>query len=363
MAIKITDRVRETSTTAGTGTFTLAGAVSGSQTFAAALSNGDMVPYCAVDTDTGAWEVGLGTYTTNTLARTKIYASSNSDAAVAWTAGTRDVFVTMPAEHISAQRVTDGGATAPTATDDSAHGHIAYQSLWLMGVSGEYYRCVGDTPTAAVWSHHGEVTIRAVVNGNSFNQLGGYGVGTATERNASLTDTAAWFDYAFGAVNTASCIGGAGYRTQWAYSAGIGFGEAGNAYACEVKSGALGTTTDATPAYIYPNDDSREGWFVNPSSAMEFDVRVVAWDDAGEVTKAWRITGLIKRGAAGSPAIVGTPTVTVIAADTGTSGWDAVVAADVIGATGEGLLVQVTGAAATTIQWGARIASMQVIAL
>jgi hypothetical protein len=97
MALTISDRIKETSNTTGTGTYTLAGAVTGFETFTANLSNSDTTYYCC--TDNTDFEVGLGTFTTSgtTLARTTILASSNSNNAVSWGAGTRTVFCTLPA--------------------------------------------------------------------------------------------------------------------------------------------------------------------------------------------------------------------------------------------------------------------------
>src|SRR6056300_1951870 len=97
MALVISDRVKETTTTSGTGTYTLGGAVTGFETFTANLSDGDTTYYAC--TDNTDFEVGLGTFTASgtTLARTTILASSNSGSAVDWGAGTRTVFCTLPA--------------------------------------------------------------------------------------------------------------------------------------------------------------------------------------------------------------------------------------------------------------------------
>ena len=97
MALVISDRIKETSTTTGTGTLTLGGAVTGFETFTANLSNSDTTYYCC--TDNTDFEVGLGTFTSSgtTLARTTILASSNSNNAVNWSSGTRTVFCTLPA--------------------------------------------------------------------------------------------------------------------------------------------------------------------------------------------------------------------------------------------------------------------------
>src|SRR6056300_1954184 len=96
MALVVNDRVKETSTTTGTGTFTLAGAVLGFETFSTAIGNTNTTYYSIVNED-GEFEVGLGTVGAGTLARTTIISSSNSDAAVDFSAGTKDVFCTLPA--------------------------------------------------------------------------------------------------------------------------------------------------------------------------------------------------------------------------------------------------------------------------
>ena len=97
MALVVKDRVQETSTTTGTGTFTLAGAVTGFQSFSA-IGDGNTTYYAIVGS--AEWEVGLGTYTSSgtTLSRDTILESSNGGTAVNFSAGTKNVFVTYPAE-------------------------------------------------------------------------------------------------------------------------------------------------------------------------------------------------------------------------------------------------------------------------
>ena len=97
MALVLADRVKETSTTTGTGTYTLAGAVTGFESFGS-IGNGNTTYYaCTFGSD---FEVGIGTYTASgtTLARTTILQSSNSDNAVNWGSGTKTLFCTQPAE-------------------------------------------------------------------------------------------------------------------------------------------------------------------------------------------------------------------------------------------------------------------------
>lgn len=87
MAFKLPNRILETTITTGTGTYTLAGAVSGYKTFASEMSNADTCFYFA---SAGAdYEFGYGTYSASTLARTTVLGSSNADAAVSWAAGTK----------------------------------------------------------------------------------------------------------------------------------------------------------------------------------------------------------------------------------------------------------------------------------
>lgn len=98
MALTLADRVKDTTTTTGTGTVTLSGtAPSGFQNFSV-IGNGNSTYYTIAG---GAeWEVGIGTYTSSgtTLSRTTVLASSNSGSLVDFSAGTKDVFVTLPAE-------------------------------------------------------------------------------------------------------------------------------------------------------------------------------------------------------------------------------------------------------------------------
>lgn len=97
MALVIKDRVQETTTTTSTGSYSLAGAKAGFQSFSV-IGDGNTCYYACTDgTD---FEIGVGTYTSSnsTLARTTILESSNSDAAVNWGSGSKDIFVTYPAD-------------------------------------------------------------------------------------------------------------------------------------------------------------------------------------------------------------------------------------------------------------------------
>jgi hypothetical protein len=99
MPLVVKDRVKVTTTTTGTGTITLGSAASGFQSFSV-IGDGNTTFYAIVDPAAGTWEVGIGTYTASgtTLSRTTILESSSGGTAINFAAGTKDVFVTYPAE-------------------------------------------------------------------------------------------------------------------------------------------------------------------------------------------------------------------------------------------------------------------------
>ena len=136
MAFVVADRVKETTTTTGTGTITLGGAEPNFITFTSALSDGDTTYYAIVDDTNLAFEVGLGTFTASgtTLARTTVLASSNSGSAVNLQAGTKDVFINYPAGksvflNASNQLVINGTAVTATAAE------INYLDITTLGTS------------------------------------------------------------------------------------------------------------------------------------------------------------------------------------------------------------------------------------
>ena len=136
MALLLKDRVKETTATTGTGDITLAGAVDGFQTFGAVLANADTTYYAISHRDSNEWEVGLGTYDSSagTIARTTVLESSSSGSAVSFTSGTKDIFITLPAEKavaldsndvLSVGNITTSGYLRGPATftiDPAAHG-------------------------------------------------------------------------------------------------------------------------------------------------------------------------------------------------------------------------------------------------
>lgn len=112
MVFKYFDRVKETSTTTGTGNITLGGAVSQFQAFSSRYSDTDNMYYLIADQNGTAWEVGVGTYNSsgNTLSRTTVLESSNSDSAVNFTSGSLYVSVVFAASSFVSSTIASGSA-------------------------------------------------------------------------------------------------------------------------------------------------------------------------------------------------------------------------------------------------------------
>ena len=109
MAFVLNDRVKETSTSTGTGTINLAGAEIGFESFVAGVGSTNNTFYCISHDGTAEFEVGIGTVTDatpDTLSRDTIISSSNSDNAVNFTAGTKTVFCTYPAKRAPSASMT-----------------------------------------------------------------------------------------------------------------------------------------------------------------------------------------------------------------------------------------------------------------
>ena len=166
MPLVVKDRVKETTTTTGTGTYTLAGASTGFQSFSV-IGNGNTTYYAV--TDNVNWEVGIGTYTSSgtTLSRDSVLASSNGGNAVNWGAGTKDIFVTYPAER---------SITGPsTATDnavvrfDTTDGTIVQNSGVTIDDSNNMTGVVALTTTGVVTVPAGTNTAPAITTAGDTN--------------------------------------------------------------------------------------------------------------------------------------------------------------------------------------------------
>lgn len=142
MAFILNDRVKVTSTTAGTGVFALGGAAAGFETFATGIGGSNTTYYAIAHQSAAEFEVGFGTLDADgdALTRTYIINSSNSDAAVNFSSGTKDVFCTMPASKVGLPFPQEyGSSSAPkviTVKVASKSGSHPYQG---QGSGNAYY--------------------------------------------------------------------------------------------------------------------------------------------------------------------------------------------------------------------------------
>jgi len=137
MALIVNDRVRETTSVIGTGAATLLGPITGYQAFSV-IGNSNTTYYCIADQVGSNWEVGIGTYASagNTITRTTVLASSNSGALVSFTAGTKDIFLTYPAEKAVYTDASNQGTLASQLNLTNASNYNLYASgagltIWL----------------------------------------------------------------------------------------------------------------------------------------------------------------------------------------------------------------------------------------
>ena len=194
MALVLKDRVKETTTTTGTGTVTLAGAAAGFQSFVV-IGDGNQTFYAIVDAASGAWEVGVGTYTSSgtTLSRTTVVSSSNAGSLVNFGAGSKDVFVTYPSSRAvyldaagSAVTTLDigtlGTSTANISTANITAGTVATAPVNNTDIVNKQY---ADAIASGIHFHEAvNLATTAALPANTYNN-GTSGVGATLTGNAN----------------------------------------------------------------------------------------------------------------------------------------------------------------------------------
>jgi hypothetical protein len=193
MALVVKDRVKVSSTTTGTGTFTLGAAATGFQNFSV-IGDGNTTYYTIAGVGTSEFEVGIGTFTASgtTLSRDTILESSNAGSAVNFSAGIKDVFVTYPAERAV---YTDAAGTAITPATASTLGVLSGGTGQTTYTNGELLigNTTGNTLTKAtltggtgisVTNGTGSITVAATNNGTVTSVSG-----TGTVQGLSLSGT------------------------------------------------------------------------------------------------------------------------------------------------------------------------------
>ena len=177
MALVLNDRVKETSTTTGTGTLNLGGAVQDFEGFVSAIGNSNTTYYAIVNDGQGEFEVGIGTVTDatpDTLSRDTIISSSNSDSAVNFSTGTKDVFCTLPA---SKSVVEDASNNVTLASD------LTVGALFKMPTNTANKILVADGTSFQEVDISGDATI---ASGGALT-LASTGISAGSFTNASLT--------------------------------------------------------------------------------------------------------------------------------------------------------------------------------
>ena len=264
MALVIKDRIKETATTTGTGTFTLGGAVSGFQAFSE-IGNGNTTYYCIEHATENEFEVGLGTYTLSgtTLARTTIITSSNAGNAVNFSAGDKNVFVTVPATktikkdasdsaNITSSDVTSALGFTPissadggnAATLDSLDSTSFLRSDATDTFTGNSLFFLNTTHWQVSSSDTANQRADSRDDGTNFSRLHWYGV---RDNGATSNFRHAWYD-------------GSAYVNITAASGQVAFGG-------KINVGTSSTLNSTGQLNIYRSDGSPYiGWYYNSTT-------------------------------------------------------------------------------------------------
>jgi hypothetical protein len=275
MPLVLADRVKETTTTAGTGTITLAGAATGFQSFAV-VGDGNTTYYTISSAGSSEWEVGIGTYTASgtTLSRDTVLASSaGAPAKTNFSAGTKDVFVTYTA----ARSVNVDGSSIDTYGLGAAQGDILYASaadnFVLLSKNSTATRYLANTGTNnnPVWDQinlaNGVTGALAATNGGTGQTsyvIGDLLYADSTTSLTKLADVATGNALISGGVGVAPSYGKIGLTTHVSGTLPLANGGSGqttaqaamNAFAGAVTSGQYlrGNGTNVVMASIQAAD-------------------------------------------------------------------------------------------------------------
>ncbi len=311
----------------------------------------------------GTWSAAGLTYFTDAEDATGVNASVPVNALIVANAGTNvDVALSPKGTGAVLAQIPDGTTTGGNKrgtyavdwqTSRTTSAHVA-SGIYSTISGGRNNTASGNTATAGGYQN--------TASGN-YSNAGGF------LSAASSSGTTA-FGYGVTATSSYATALGQYSRADGSYSTVVGaYGDARVRYnvfvvgtqaiasvagTCQMSMQQVGsTTTDATPTnlsgiyvgntYVYQNR-------MDVNSAYAFKIMLVAGVTGAGDTKAWELTGCIKRGASGVPTLVGAVTKTVIAADTGAATWDCDIVIDT-----DAFTVQATGQAATTIRWTASI--------
>lgn len=256
MAFILEDRVREGSTTTGTGALTLNGTLEGFRTFDSVLNTGDTTWYCAVF---GAdWEVGLGTFTApDALTRTTVLSSSNGGSAVDFPAGTKDVFITVPGSALEILQSLGSLGTAASRDVGIASGNVpvldgagklAAGVLPAIAVTDTYV-VASQAAMLALTAQRGDVAVRTDLNKSYI--LATDSPGTLADWTELLTPT----DLVLSVAGLTGTISASGLKTALALTKGdVGLGNVPNVDSQNASNLTSGTVAPARGGAIGTHD-------------------------------------------------------------------------------------------------------------
>jgi len=247
MALVLADRVQETTTTTGTGTVTLAGAVSGFQSFAA-VGDANTTYYTIAGQTTSEFEIGIGTYTTSgtTLSRDTILTSSNSNLAVNFSAGTKNVFVTYPASrsvYVNGTTITptnsgilptSAGGTGVTTTPTNGQLLVGNGTNYTVATLGSGTGISTTTGAGTLTVNNTGVTSNVAGTGISVSGATGAVTITNSGVTSNVAGTGVTVSGATGAVTVS--IGQAVATSSNVQFNSLGVGTAGSATAGEIRA-------------------------------------------------------------------------------------------------------------------------------
>ena len=251
MALVVKDRVRETSTTTGTGTLTLAGAVTGFQTFSSAIGNTNTTYYTI--TNGSEWETGIGTVGAGTLTRTTVLASSNAGSAVTFSAGTKDVFCSYPAgKSFYTDLLGTNVATALGVSVGTAGAFVTNGGALGTPTSGTLTNCTFPTLNQNTSGTAAGLSATLVATsggtGQSTYAVGDLLQGAATNTLTKLAAVATGNALISGGVTTASSWGKIGLTTHVSGTLPIANGGTNSTTASGALTNLFSYTTTATSA-------------------------------------------------------------------------------------------------------------------
>lgn len=332
------DLVEQQTTTTGTSDYVVSGAVAGRRTFAQGYpANDPAVPYVVTD-DAGNWEVGIGAWTVTTpaltLARTKVFGSSNGGLAVAWAAGTKRIYV---APNAAMQAVVPGKHTlngtdgyVPGNSNNASQGYVLGSTWQTQGTSGFVRKYVLNTfaGASALWSE-----LAQIINpGTQANELA-FGQVRLQGDNLWLHSNNQPQGYVGLGMSTGRILDGAVYNSSDAF-----------------VTGASIYTTNATATKMALDGDVATNDAINlyNGSVVTFKALVTARRDNGD-RKCWEVTCVAS--CASGVVTIDLNTATVLFASAGAAAW----ALTCVALSTYGVALQATGAAASKIAWSAVI--------